>query len=522
MTFTITEVNDPPAAQGDTTTAAAGQPVAVQTSFLLANDVAGPFDESNQALTVTAVAAGPDTHGTLSLAAGVVTLTPDPAYVGAAVIPYTVCDNGTTNGLPAPLCAGSTLTVVLNGAPAAHGQAVETVRTTPLPVLLTATDPEGDALGFTVVTPPAHGTLSGAPPSLAYVATAGYFGSDAFTFTAADAYSTSSTATVSILIKDLPPVVLAADALTVAAGDSALVDVLANDVAGTGAMKASTLAIAASPSHGTAAVELGKLRYTASTGFNGSDSFSYTACDDAGACGTAVVSVTVTTNHPPVAAADSYTMDAATTLDVAAPGLLANDTDSDAGDTLQSRLGTGVHAGNLLLRSDGSFRYTPAAGFAGLDSFTYFVTDRAGAASPPVSVSIDVIPAGPLAVDDEYTTTRDNPLTVLPPGVLANDRDAHSTKPLTAKLDREALRGVVALNPDGSFVYTPDPGFVGSDTFHYVAVNVEGLASAPAFVTIRVTEPAGPAPTLTCSAPADGQRVAAPVAITATAAPPGG
>ena len=107
VTFTITEVNDPPAAQGDTTTAAAGQPVAVQTSFLLANDVAGPFDESNQALTVTAVAAGPDTHGTLSLAAGVVTLTPDPAYVGAAVIPYTVCDNGTTNGLPAPLCAGS-------------------------------------------------------------------------------------------------------------------------------------------------------------------------------------------------------------------------------------------------------------------------------------------------------------------------------------------------------------------------------------------------------------------------------
>jgi RHS repeat-associated protein len=522
VTFTVTEVNDPPVPQLDTTTAAAGKPVTVQTSFLLANDVAGPFEESGQSLTVTSVSSGADTHGTVSLAAGVLTFTPDPAYVGAAVISYSVCDNGTTNGVPAPLCAGSTLGVVLNGPPVAHGQAIETVRGSALPLLLTATDPEGDALTFTVVAPPAHGTLSGAPPSLTYVAAAGYVGADAFTFSAADAYSTSNTATVSIVVKDLPPVTLGADAVTVVAGDSTLVDVLGNDLAGTGAMKASTLAVAAAPAHGTAAVEAGKIRYTANSGFSGSDSFTYSACDDAGACGTALVSVTITTNRAPTATADSYSMDAETTLDVAAPGLLANDTDPDAGDTLQARLGAGVHAGNLLLRSDGSFRYTPSAGFAGVDSFTYFVADRAGAASAPVIVSIDVIPAGPLAVDDEYTTTRDNPLTVLPPGVLANDRDAHSTGPLTAKLDRPATRGVVDLNTDGSFVYTPDPGFVGTDTFHYVATNVEGLVSAPAFVTIQVTAPTGPVPTLTCTAPGDGARVVAPVAVAADLAAPAG
>ena len=205
-----------------------------------------------------------------------------------------------------------------------------------------------------------------------------------------------------------------------------------------------------------------------------------------------------------------------------APGLLANDSDPDAGDRIQARLGTGVSAGNLLLRSDGSFTYTPATDFAGTDSFTYFVVDGAGLSSAPVTVTIDVVPPGPLAVNDAFTTASNNPLTVLPPGVLANDRDAHSTAPLTARLDRDAFRGTVGLNPNGSFVYTPDQDFVGTDTFRYVAVDVQGLVSASAVVTINVTGPTGPVPTVTCESPIDGGRVTAPIAVTATLAPPTG
>ncbi len=522
VSFNVTEVNDVPVGQIDSTVAAAGRRLTLLRAFLLGNDTAGPFNENGQTLMLTTITAGPNTNGVVSLGADDLVFDPNPGFVGTAVIEYAICDNGTTNGAPDQLCAASTLTVVLNGPPVAQSQAAETIRTAPLPLVLSATDPENDALAFAIVAPPQRGTLSGTPPALTYVANAGFVGNDSFTFTAADAYSTSNTATVSIVINDPPPVLLSGDSLTVPAGGDALIDVLANDTPGTGSFDLATLAVTGVPSKGVAVLETSRIRYTANAGASGDDGFSYTVCDGAGACGGAFVTVTITVNQPPTANGDSYTTDAGATLNVAPPGLLANDTDPDAGDQLQARLGTGVSAGSLLLRSDGSFSYTPAASFGGTDGFTYFVVDRSGLSSPPVAVTIEVIPAGPLAVDDTYQTTSDNALTVMPPGVLANDRDSRSTGPLTARLDRAPFRGILDLNTDGSFVYTPDPGFVGTDTFRYVAVNLQGVPSAFAIVTIEVTEFAGPVPTLSCPAPADGSRVTAPVAVTASVAPPAG
>ena len=56
-------------------------------------------------MTVTSVTAGPFTHGTVTFAGGVVTYLPDEDFVGNAPIPYTACDNGTTNGNPDPCAA---------------------------------------------------------------------------------------------------------------------------------------------------------------------------------------------------------------------------------------------------------------------------------------------------------------------------------------------------------------------------------------------------------------------------------
>jgi RHS repeat-associated protein len=522
VNITVTEVNDPPVPEPDRMTVAAGQPVTVATSFLLANDVAGPFNESSQILTVTSATAGAATHGTVTLSAAGVTYTPDQGFTGTSVIPYTVCDNGTTNGNPDPHCADSTLSIVLNRPPVANPQAAQAILTTPVQVVLTAVDPENDPLQYAVVAAPQHGTLSGTPPAVTYVANSGFVGNDSFTFTAADAYSTSNSATVSIVVQNVPPVVLGADSLTVAAGGSVLANVLANDVAGTGTMNPGALSISSPPAKGLAVVQTGQILYTANTGASGTDSFIYHACDTGGACGTATVTATITTNHSPTAKADSYQIGAGKTLTVAAPGLLANDSDPDAGDKIQARLGTGVSAGSLLLNSDGSFTYTPATGFAGTDSFTYFDVDLSGLPSPPVQVTINVIPAGPLAVDDTYQTTAGSPLTVGPSGVLANDSDSHSTGPLTASLNRDAIHGSVALNPDGSFVYTPAPTFVGADSFLYVAIDLQGLVSAPAHVTVNVTAAAKTLPTVAVASPVNGSCVRAPVGITANVAPPTG
>ena len=74
-------------------------------------------------------------------------------------------------------------------------------------------------------------------------------------------------------------------------------------------------------------------------------------------------------NDPPVSADDTYATDEDTALTIAAPGVLANDSDLD-GDALTATVVTGPSHGTLTLNSDGSFTYTPAVNYHGPDSFT--------------------------------------------------------------------------------------------------------------------------------------------------------
>ncbi|MFJ9769123.1 FG-GAP-like repeat-containing protein [Streptomyces erythrochromogenes] len=81
------------------------------------------------------------------------------------------------------------------------------------------------------------------------------------------------------------------------------------------------------------------------------------------------------TNRTPTAANDAYGhVGADTSLVVAAPGVLGNDTDPD-GNPLTASLVTGPAHGTLTLGPDGSFGYQPAGGYVGSDSFTYKATD---------------------------------------------------------------------------------------------------------------------------------------------------
>jgi VCBS repeat-containing protein len=97
-------------------------------------------------------------------------------------------------------------------------------------------------------------------------------------------------------------------------------------------------------------------------------------------------------NHAPVAVNDSYTTNQASALRVTAPGVLANDTDSDVGDTRTAVLVSGPSHGTLTLNANGSFTYTPSANYSGTDTFRYQAKDAAGALSNVATVSITIAP----------------------------------------------------------------------------------------------------------------------------------
>jgi RHS repeat-associated protein len=115
---------------------------------------------------------------------------------------------------------------------------------------------------------------------------------------------------------------------------------------------------------------------------DGTHSIVATDTDAAGNTGaSSPVVFTLQTSPAPVANDDSYAATAGQTLVVPSPGVLANDTDAN-GDSLAASLVAGPSHGTLNFNSDGSFTYTPNAGFFGTDSFTYEDT-----ASPPAGLS---------------------------------------------------------------------------------------------------------------------------------------
>jgi hypothetical protein len=99
--------------------------------------------------------------------------------------------------------------------------------------------------------------------------------------------------------------------------------------------------------------------------------------------------------------------------------------------------------------------------------------------------------SAPTAVDDSYSMQQDGTLTVNAPGVLANDSDPDGD-PLTAALQTTPTNGSASVNGDGSFSYTPDDGFIGTDTFTYVASDGFGGADkATVTITVNQTLPTG-------------------------------
>ncbi|SPE48882.1 conserved hypothetical protein [Verrucomicrobia bacterium] len=183
----------------------------------------------------------------------------------------------------------------------------------------------------------------------------------------------------------------------------------------------------------------------------------------------------------PMAVNDSYVTVQNRTLTVPAPGVLANDAPG-LGTNLTASLHRGPTNGILNLNSNGGFAYTPFTNYLGLDTFTYEANDGF-TNSAPATVTINVVPnSPPVANNDSYIYTPNEPFTIPAPGVLANDTVADGDA-LSAVLVNGPLYGSLNLSSTGGFTYTPPTNFSGPDAFTYVAVDGT-VTSAVATVTL--------------------------------------
>jgi hypothetical protein len=186
-------------------------------------------------------------------------------------------------------------------------------------------------------------------------------------------------------------------------------------------------------------------------------------------------------NHPPSAADDAYQILADTTLNVAAPGVLGNDTDSD-GDSLTAALVIDANNGTLVLNANGSFTYQPNAGFTGVDSFTYRAKDaKSESNQATVRITVEKVDVIPTAVEDEVTIDEDTQIEI---PVMANDQGLGDAPIVITSMGTPANGSVEKV---GALIrYTPNLNFNGDDSFTYTIEDFDGDQSS-ALVTVHVT-----------------------------------
>ncbi|MGN6325630.1 Ig-like domain-containing protein [Pseudolysinimonas sp.] len=145
-------------------------------------------------------------HGTVTSGQdGRVSYTPDLGFTGQDRIYYFVTDNRSSSP-----DYWAQITVTPTGstphAPAVQSFHVQAQSAVGQPLTLQGTDPDGNALTYTVVTPPAHGALTGTGADLVYTSATGYSGPDSFTYTASDGALVSAPAAVEIdVVPVFPP-----------------------------------------------------------------------------------------------------------------------------------------------------------------------------------------------------------------------------------------------------------------------------------------------------------------------------
>ena len=209
--------------------------------------------------------------------------------------------------------------------------------------------------------------------------------------------------------------------------------------------------------------------YTPSADFNGIDSFVYRITDSKGYASDATVNITIN----PIADTvdDSFSTDEDIVLN---EDVSTNDSHTTAPNYILNTDGTN---GSVSLATDGTFSYTPNPDFNGTDSFTYDATDINGD-TETATVTITVNPIAD-AVDDAFSTDED---VVLNDDVSTNDTHTTATNYV---VNTNPTDGILVLNTDGTFSYTPNSNFSGTDSFLYDVTDVNGEIET-ALVTITV------------------------------------
>ena len=472
---------------------------------IIGNVLTNDNDPQGDIQTVNTSAVALPAHGTLVLNAnGTFTYTPVPNYWGQDHFVYEVCDSGTPKA-----CDQASVYLIIapqNNPPVAMDDINNTFKGEPVSgnVLTNDSDPDGNLL--IIKTAPAVNPLNGTvvinpDGTYTYTPKSGFSGTDSFVYEVCDNGTPSlcDQAKVTIKVIDLsgannPPVAMN-DAYQGSIGLTVKGNVISNDFDPDGNLNPNSVTlIGSAPASGTLTLNAnGTFTYIPLAGFLGQVNFQYQVCDlgTPALCDIATVTIEMQANpigNSTFATDDSFVGNEDSPI---SGNVLTNDYDpqGDVQKVNTSPLVSPSH-GTLILNSNGTFKYVPVPNYNGTDHFAYEVCDNgAPTACDQATVYLIIKPFNdaPIAKDDIAITFKDKPVSG---NLLTNDSDPEGD-PLSIKTNPVSLpaHGVVIINPDGTYTYTPNSGFIGNDSFVYEVCD-NGIPSMcnQATVSIKVID----------------------------------
>lgn len=363
---------------------------------------------------------------------------------------------------------------LIDSAPTANHVDVATLSGFTITGALSATPAyTGQSLKFSLLTVPAHGkaviTDSGSG-AFTYTSAVDYEGSDSFTYEVTDSFGLSSNAgSVSITVADNAPTAQDGSATTRAGQtyDGWL-------IAAHYTFQPITYSIVSPPSHGSATIidaGSGAFSYVPGSGFAGNDSFTFQVKDAVGKTSNvatvslSVTDVAATANDGIVHTTEGQAVSGTLFIAIAYPG-----------QELSYVLVTQPTHGSVTLTNPltGSFTYTPAAGFAGTDSFQFEAVDAYGTVSN-IALETALVDAGiPIA--------NDGSLSVKFVGIVRGQLSAtpaYAGEVLTFQIVSPPAHGSLqSFDPaTGAFEYKPNGHFLGTDSFTFDVKDSRGAVS---------------------------------------------
>lgn len=475
INITVSPVNDPPVALPFIASTSEDQSI---TGII---NSASDVDSPN--LVYSLLSAG--TGGNLSItSSGNFTFVPAINFNGTYTAQYRVCDNNS-------LCSSSSFSIIvvpINDIPIINSESFNTNEDTPVSGNLSTNDVDvdGNSLTYTanynnlngVFTLQTNGSFSFSPAL-------NYNGTISIPYTGCDVANACAQATLTLTVNavnDRPN----ANNISLTTNEDAPVTVsLAQNSSDAEILPLSFNVFNAMNGAVTVSTS-GNAVFTPTANYSGSASYSYVACDVQGLCDTAQVNIAVIAlNDAPVAVADVFNV----SEDQSFSGNLAlNDSDPE-NSVLSFSLANNVGTGSLIINTNGTFNYSPAANFSGNVNATYQVCDTQNACTTGnITFVITPVNDSPVAMNGTVSINEDQPITLNLNSLVSDvDNNAFTYTVLSPS------NGSLSVN-SGIVQYQPAANYFGTDAFQFIVCDAVGACDTANYIISITAVNDGPSP----------------------------